>query len=115
MIDDAGTNHFLTLMIFMNYSCILKIGNSHIQKYIFPPGELGGGALPYMLYRYMHVPLWRVWFLSSLLWDRVYKSESFGLEPGIIFQDTDQLFKDFSLDKRDQQFSIKNNIMQICK
>ena len=68
-----------------------------------------------MLYRYMHVPLWRVWFSSSLLWDRVYKSESFGLEPGIIFQDTDQLFKDFSLDKRDRQFSIKNNIMQICK
>ena len=32
----------------------------------------------YGLYRY--VPLWRVWFSSSLLWDRVYKSESLGLE-----------------------------------
>ena len=28
----------------------------------------------------------------------VYKSESLGLEMGIIFQETDQLFKDFSLD-----------------
>ena len=49
----------------------------------------GGGGLPWAqehspimaldgLYRY--VPLWRVWFSSSLLWDRVYKSESLGLE-----------------------------------
>ena len=30
----------------------------------------------YGLYRY--VPLWRVWFSSSLLWDRVCKSESLG-------------------------------------
>ena len=45
MIDGAGTKHFVTLMIFMNYSSILKIGNSHIQKYIFPPGELGGGGV----------------------------------------------------------------------
>ena len=37
------------------------------------------GVLPmYGLYRY--VPLWRVWFSSSLLWDRVYKSERLGLE-----------------------------------
>ena len=28
--------------------------------------------------------------------------------------DTDELFKDFSLDKGDQQLPIKNNIMQIC-
>ena len=47
------------------------------------------------LYRY--VPLWRVWFSSSLLWDRVYKSESLGLEEGIIFQETEQLVEDFSL------------------
>ena len=37
----------------------------------------------------------------------------FGSRIGYHFQDTDQLFKDFSLDKRDRQFSIKNNIMQI--
>ena len=51
--------------------------------------------LHYGLYRY--VPLWRVWFSSSLLWDRVYKSESLGLEEGIIFQETEQLVEDFSL------------------
>ena len=37
----------------------------------------------------------------------------FGSRIGYHFQDTDQLFKDFSLD-RDHQFSIKNIIMQIC-
>ena len=42
-----------------------------------------GGTSIYGLYRY--VPLWRVWFSSDLLWDRVYKSESLGLEDGIIF------------------------------
>ena len=55
----------------------------------------GGGATIYGLYRY--VPL--EWFSNrSLLWDRVYKSESLGLEYGIIFQEADQLFEDFSLD-----------------
>ena len=38
----------------------------------------GGGTAIYGIYSY--VPLWRVLFTSSLLWDRVYKSESFGLE-----------------------------------
>ena len=38
----------------------------------------GAGSAIYGLYRY--VPLSRVWFSSSLLWDRVYKSESLGLE-----------------------------------
>ena len=33
----------------------------------------------------------RIWFSSSLLWDRVYKSESLGVEKGIILQETDQL------------------------
>ena len=47
---------------------------------------------------YIGVPLWRVWFSSSISWDRVYKSESLGLEEGIIFQETDQLIEDFSLD-----------------
>ena len=49
MTDGASTNHFVTLMIFMNYSCILKIGMSHIQNYIFPREGGGGGVLPYML------------------------------------------------------------------
>ena len=35
---------------------------------------------------------------SSLLWDRVYKSESLGLEEGMIFQETDQLAEEFSVD-----------------
>ena len=39
-----------------------------------------------------------VWFSSSLLWDRVDKSECLGIELGIIFQKTDQLVKDFRLD-----------------
>ena len=43
---------------------------------------MGGGTaiygLPYMVYR--NVPMWRVWFSSSLLWDGVYKLERFGLE-----------------------------------
>ena len=46
-------------------------------------GGSPGGTTIYGLYRY--VPLWRIWFWSSLLWDRVYKSESLGLEEGIIF------------------------------
>ena len=45
------------------------------------------------LYRYL--PLWRVWFSSSSLYDRVYESECLGLEEGIIFQETDQLVEDF--------------------
>ena len=45
-----------------------------------------------------HCYIW-VWFSSSLLWDRVYKSESWGLEQGIIFQETDQLVEDLSLDQ----------------
>ena len=44
---------------------------------------------------YCHI--W-VWFSNSLLWDRVYKSGSWGLEQGIIFQETDQLVEDLSLD-----------------
>ena len=43
----------------------------------------GRGTAIYGLYRY--VPLWRIWFSSSLLWDRVYKSDSLDLEEGIIF------------------------------
>ena len=38
----------------------------------------GRGTAIHGLYRY--VPLRRVWFLSSLLQDRVYKSEHLGLE-----------------------------------
>ena len=62
--------------------------------YLAPEGE---GIAMYGLYKY--VPPWRVWFSSSkLLWDGVYKSERLGLELGIIFQETDQLIKAFSLD-----------------
>ena len=35
----ASTNHFVTLMIFMNYSCILNIGMSHTKIHISPGGE----------------------------------------------------------------------------
>ena len=113
MIDGAGTNHFVTLMICLNYSCILKIGMSHTKVHISPPGR--GRVLPYILYRYMYEPLWTLWFISSLLWNRVYKSESLGPRIGYHFQDTDQLFKDFRLDTNFQlkialcQFVDKND------
>ena len=61
----------------------------------------------------MTVPLWRLWFSSSLLWDREYKSESLGLERDIIFQQTDQLVEDFSLGKpgiATQEHKKKNQI-----
>ena len=47
------------------------------------PGGRGGGTAIYGLYRY--VALGWVRFSSGLLLDRVYKSESLGLEEGIIF------------------------------
>ena len=37
----------------------------------------------------------RVWFSSSLLQDRVDKSQRLGLKQGIIFEETDQLVEDF--------------------
>ena len=45
MIDSAGTNHFVTLMIIMNYSCILKIGMSHTKVHISPGGGGEGTAI----------------------------------------------------------------------
>ena len=56
----------------------------------------GGSIATYGLYRY--VLLWRVSISSSLLWDKVCKSESLGLEEGIIFQEQKLLVEDFSLD-----------------
>ena len=55
MTHGAGTNHFVTLMIFMNYSCILKIGTSHTKVHISPGG--GGGTAIYAILRYMYEPL----------------------------------------------------------
>ena len=49
MIDGAGTNHFVTLMIFMNYSCILKIGMSHTKVHISPPPRGGEGTAIYAI------------------------------------------------------------------
>ena len=46
MINGAGRNHFVTLMIFMNYSCILKIGMSHTKVHISP----GGGGYCHVCY-----------------------------------------------------------------
>ena len=46
-------------------------------------GGGGGGTAIYGLYKY--VPLWRGMVFKQFLWDRVYKSESLGLEEGIIF------------------------------
>ena len=48
--------------------------SSFFSRYLYPRG----GTAIYGPYRY--VPLWRVWFSSSLLDHRVYKSERLGLE-----------------------------------
>ena len=69
-------------------------------------GGKGGSTAIYGLYRY--VPLWRVWFSSCFFWDRVYKLESLGREEGIIFQETDQLVGDFSLDQGNRELPLKN-------
>ena len=45
---------------------------------------------------------------SSLLWDRMHNSESLDLEQGIIFQETDQLDEDFSLDQGNWELPLKN-------
>ena len=50
----------------------------------------------------------KVWFSSSVLWDRVYKSQNVGLEQGIFFQETDQLVEDFSLDQGNRELPLKN-------
>ena len=47
MIHGAGRNHFVTLVIFMNDSCILKIGMSHTKVHISPRG--GGGTAIYAI------------------------------------------------------------------
>ena len=76
---------------------------------VCPSGWGGGEGVStaiYGLYRY--VPLWRVWFSSCLFWDRVYKLESLGREEGIIFQETDQLVGDFSLDQGNRELPLKN-------
>ena len=54
-------------------------------------------------------------FSSSLVQDRVQKSESLGLEQGIVFQETDQLVEDFtcSLDKRLGDHIQKNEISKL--
>ena len=57
----------------------------------------GWAVLPCMGYIAI-VPVGMVWLLSGLLWDRVYKWESLGLQQGIIFQETDQSVEDFSLE-----------------
>ena len=53
----------------------------------------------------------------------MYKSERLGLEEGIIFQETDQLVEDLSLDKGKWELPLKNKIknqmskfkfMQLC-
>ena len=45
---------------------------------------------------------------QAVIWDMVYKSASLGLEKGIIFQETGQLVKDFSLDDGNQELPLKN-------
>ena len=44
MIDGASTNHFVTPMIFMNYSCILENRDVTYKSTYFPWGRGGGGG-----------------------------------------------------------------------
>ena len=44
----------------------------------------------------------------------IYISESLGLEQGVIFQETDQLDEDFSLDQGNQEMLLKNVKNQFC-
>ena len=67
--NDGNQPHYLDFQ-----AETLKRRKGYIQR----GGAGGGGTAIYGLYRY--VPLWRVWFSSSLLLDRVYKSERLGLE-----------------------------------
>ncbi len=70
---------------------------NHQNPLIHLGGRGPGGDTPiYELYRY--VPLWRVGFSSSLVWDRVKKSESFGLKKGSICWKTDLCYDEFSLE-----------------
>ena len=72
-----------------------------------------GGLLPYT----GHIKLWAIQICAAvkgmvfkqfnLLYDRVYKSESLGLEQGIIFQETDQLLEDFSLNLGNWELPLK--------
>ena len=71
-----------------------------------------GGLLPYT----GHIKLWAIidmcrcegyGFQAIILRDRVYKSESLGLEQGIIFQETDQLLEDFSLNLGNWELPLK--------
>ena len=60
--------------------CLIRTLRVYRHYGVFPGRR---GTAIYGLYRYM--PLWRVWFSSCLLWDRVYKSESLGLELRVSF------------------------------
>ena len=45
---------------------------------------------------------------GSLLWDRVYESESLGLKQGIVLHETDQLVEDYSLYYGNRELPLKN-------
>ena len=57
-------------------------------------------------------------FSKRLLRDKVYKSGSLGIEEGIIFQETDQLVDNFSLDlsrQENRELQMKTQKNQISK
>ena len=60
--------------------CISKSSQRNFCLWVLSPGGGGGTAITAIYGLYSYVPLWRVWFSNSLLWDMVCKSKSLGLE-----------------------------------
>ena len=63
---------------YMHNTFLATLSYTRAKAFYLSTGAGRGGSTIYGVYRY--VPLSRVWFSSSLLWNRLYKSESLGQE-----------------------------------
>ena len=97
MIDGAGRNHFVTLMIFMNYSCILEKRYLTYKSTYFRGGG-GGGEYCNICYigtcichcqgYGFQAAYSRIGYINQRVWVPTLR-----LKLGIIFQDTDNCLK----------------------
>ena len=85
----AACTHRLPILLHISVTVVFSSKNI-VHAYDWDPSVAGrnrtrgGGTAIYGPYKY--VPLWRVWFSSSLLWHRVYKSERLATSfPGSLF------------------------------